>query len=322
MLNSTDGKKLESKEYFVFSKTIFWMQFIFFGGWNGLQILLQPQDLAVFVAERGFLDNFFFTVSYSWNNIPLIYIILVSLGIFWNYQAVSLDFQMINNLKKNDDVGIIPYKDKDNIIIFITALNLLVWILCLAIIYLLPYWNAAFLTDLFYDVAGIDKVKEPLYILLILITCSINLMIRIQLLLFYEGGCEHSAITKFISSFLRMKAYFVKAFLFTLLATTISTLVYKQFILGFIYKLKVALPSHFLVNFHLMVNRVDVLMAIPSIILLFLVSCLCFSPLVIYVYTKIINSQYEFYKEQYLKEKIKKDIDENFESIILNNNEI
>lgn len=295
---------------FIFSKLLFWMQFIFFGGWNGLQILLQPQDLSILVAERGLLNNYYFTMSYSWKNIPLIYLILFAIAIFWNYRAIALDQQLINKLKKKDDIAVIPYRDKDDIVVFITILNVLNWIFCIWLIYLIPYWDMSFFNNLIYDISGINSFKEPLYILLILITASINLTLRIQLLLFYEGGIEYLAISKFLKSFSLMKTYYIKTFLITLLATTLSLLVYKQLILGLFMKFGSSLSDNVLVNFPLMVNRSDVLSAIPSFILLFLLSCLLFSPIVSYVYHRIVNSQYEFYKNQFIKQKTKKDIDD------------
>lgn len=321
-MKSTETKMVKQENDFLLSKIIFWTQFIFFGGWNGIQILLQPQDLSVFVVERGLIDNFFFTLSYAWMNIPLIYLILVAIAVFWNYSASSLDLQLINSLKKKDDIAVIPYKDRDNIVVFITTINIAIWIVALSMIYLIPYWNLDFLTDLFYNVAGTDKVKEPLYILIIIVTASINLLLRIQFLLFYEGGYEYTAISKFFASAKLMKTHYVKAFMLTLLATTLTSLIYKQFILEFVLKLRSILPDNIIVNLHLMVNRVDIISAIPSIILMFLLSCLFFSPLVIYVYRKIVKSQYEFFKQQYLKQKQKKDIDEYYQSVYISENEI
>ena len=316
-MKSTEYKSIKLENDFLLAKILFWLQFTFFGGWNGIQILLQPQDLSVFVAERGVLDNFFFTMSYAWKNIPLIYLILVALAVFWNYRAVSLDLQYINSFKKRDDIGVIPYTEKDNIAIFITTINIVIWVLSLSFLYLLPYWNMNFLTDLFYNISGLDKIKEPLFILIIILTASVNLMLRIQLLLFYEGGTEYSAVSKFFEALRTMKTYYIKVFLIILLATTLSSLIYKQLILDLLLKIRMAVSGDFLVNFHLMVNRVDVLSAIPSIILLFLVSCLFFSPLVIYIYRKLVRFQYDFYKQQFIKQKMKKDIDENYESIII-----
>lgn len=322
MLKGTEDKTNINENEFLLAKILFWTQFIFLGGWNGLQILLQPQDLSVFVVDRGLMDNFFFTVTYSWMNIPLIYLILVAIAVLWNFRSVSLDLKLINSLKKKDNIAVIPYKEIDNITVFITSINIAIWIFAMSIIYLIPYWDMNFLTDLFYNISGINKIKEPLFLLIILITASINLMLRIQLLLFYEGGYESNALSKFFKSFLLMKSYYIKMFLITLLSLTLSTLIYKQFILDLVVKLKDALPGSLFVNFPLMVNRADVLSAIPSIILLFLVSCLFFSPLVIYIYKRIINSQYEFFKQQYLKQKIKKDIDENYQTFYISENEI
>ncbi len=322
MLNSTKDSSNKIDNDFLLSKIVFWMQFVFFGGWNGLQILLQPQDLSVFVADRGLLDNFFFTLSYSWENIPLLYLIIIAIAAFWIYRSVSLDLQFINSLKRKDAIAVIPDQEKDNITIFITTINIVVWIIALSVIYLLPYWDMNFLTDMFYNISGIDKVKEPLYLLIILFTATINFLLRIQMLLFYEGDVEFTALSKFAKSFVMMKRYYVKIFLITLLTTTLSTLIYKQVFLGFFVKARYAIPSDILVNFPLMINRVDVLSAIPSLILLFLVACFFFSPLVIYLYQRIVKSQYEFFKQQYMKEKLKKDIDENYESIIISENEI
>ena len=310
MINSTEDTASKPVNGFLFSKLLFWMQFIFFGGWNGLQILLQPQDLSILVSGSGLLNNYYFTMLYSWQNIPLIYLILFAIGVFWTYRSVVLDQQIINKLKKRDNIGVIPYHDKDDITIFITLLNVIIWIFCLWMIYLIPYWDISFFNHLFYDISGIDKIKEPLYILIVLITASINLTLRTQMLLFYEGGIEYLAIVNFFKSFVLFKTYYIKTFLITLLSSTLSLLIYKQIILGLFIRIRSALPNNILVNFPLMVNRVDVLSAIPSFILLFLFSCLLFSPIVIYIYHRIIKSQYEFYKKQYIKQKTKKDIDE------------
>jgi len=182
-----------TKDNFWFSKLIFLLQFIFFGGWNGIQIILQPQDLTFFVAENGLLDNYFFTISYAWKNIPLIYLILFAISVFWNYWAVSLDQKIINQLKKDYNIGVIPYRDKDDIVVFITLINMIIWIFCFWIIYLLPYWNFDFFTSLIYNATENTGFKVPLYIFVILLTASVNNTLRIQLLLFYEGGYEYSA---------------------------------------------------------------------------------------------------------------------------------
>ena len=250
-MKSTEYKSIKLENDFLLAKILFWLQFTFFGGWNGIQILLQPQDLSVFVAERGVLDNFFFTMSYAWKNIPLIYLILVALAVFWNYRAVSLDLQYINSFKKRDDIGVIPYTEKDNIAIFITTINIVIWVLSLSFLYLLPYWNMNFLTDLFYNISGLDKIKEPLFILIIILTASVNLMLRIQLLLFYEGGTEYSAVSKFFEALRTMKTYYIKVFLIILLATTLSSLIYKQLILVLLLKIRMAVSVDYLFNFHL-----------------------------------------------------------------------
>ena len=292
------------------------MQLIIFGGWNGLHIIIQPQDLSIFVAKRGFLDNFFFTMSYSWQNIPLICLILFSIATFWNFRSIALDQQIINNLKKRDDINVIPYRDKDNIAVFITGISLIIWIFCFSIIYFIPSLDLNFLTNLLYNIPGIERFQKPLFLMIVLLSASIILTLRIQLLLFYSGGKEMQSLTKFLKSVSKMKVYYIKSWLISLLSITISLLIYKYFFLSLFINFRYLLPEIFLVNIPLIVNRVDVIAAIPSLVLLFLVSALFFSPIVIYLYVKIIDSQYYFYKQQFIKEKNKKNIDEIFESNI------
>lgn len=313
MKDLTDETKEIPESSTMLNRIIFWMQFIFFGGWTGIQIILQPQDLSVFVNNRGLLDNFFFTFSYSWQNVPLLYLLLIAIAIIWNYRSVMLDFQMINHMKSSDGVNPIPQEDKHNIVVFITTLNILIWAFAIALIYLLPYWNLSFMTDMFYDYTGTDKLKEPLYILLILAVSSVNIFIRHQLLLFYHGGYEYLALSDFLKSFFATKVQYLKSYLVILLATTLSALIYKQFILDLFFKIRKAVSAEYLVNLPLMVNRVDVLRAIPSLLFLFLISSLFFSPLIFYIYKRILQAQYDFHKQQFLKEKRKKEIDENRE---------
>ena len=315
MFNSS-YKSIIPEHNFLFTKLVFWMQLIIFGGWNGLHIIIQPQDLSIFVAKRGFLDNFFFTMSYSWQNIPLICLILFSIATFWNFRSIALDQQIINNLKKRDDINVIPYRDKDNIAVFITGISLIIWIFCFSIIYFIPSLDLNFLTNLLYNIPGIERFQKPLFLMIVLLSASIILTLRIQLLLFYSGGKEMQSLTKFLKSVSKMKVYYIKSWLISLLSITISLLIYKYFFLSLFINFRYLLPEIFLVNIPLIVNRVDVIAAIPSLVLLFLVSALFFSPIVIYLYVKIIDSQYYFYKQQFIKEKNKKNIDEIFESNI------
>lgn len=308
LYNNEDA--INNKDRFLFSKIILWVQLVFFGGWNGLQIMLQPQDLSIFVNERKLLDNYFFTMSYSWQNIPLICSLLFAIVVIWNYISVTIDHKIINSLKKKDDIEVIPYKDKDNISIFITLMSLFAWMICFGIIYFIPLWNLNFLTNLVYDITGLNRFQEPLYILLILVTSSITMMLRIQILLFYKGGSEINALTKLKESFMLMKSYYIKSWLVNLLFITLSLLIYKHGLLNIFIYLRSLFPKVLVVNFPLLVNRIDVLSSIPSFILLFLVSSLLFSPVVIYIYRRILENQYNFFKQQYIKNKNKKDIDE------------
>lgn len=313
MEDFTDNIDKKPKRKGILSRIMFCIQLLFFGGWTGVQIILQPQDLSVFVNSRGLLDNFFFTLSYSWQNIPLLYLLFVAIAIIWNYRSITLDFHIINEMKNNDGINPIPLKDKDNIIVFITTLNIIMWAFAVILLYFIPYWDISFMSDMVYDFSGADKLKEPLYILFILVVSSINIFVRNQLLLFYKGGYEYYALSDFVKAFLANKIEHIKSFLIILLATTLSALAYKQLILDLLFKIRKAFSIEYLVNLPLMVNRVDVLSSIPAFILLFLVSSLFFSPLIIYIYKKILRAQYAFYKEEYLKEKTKIYIDENNE---------
>lgn len=313
MEDLTDKIDKKSKRSGKLSRAILYAQFIFFGGWTGVQIILQPQDLSVFVNNRGLLDNFFFTLSYSWQNIPLLYLLFVAIAIIWNHRSITLDFHIINEMKSRDGINPVPLIDKDNIIVFITTLNIIIWAFAAALLYFVPYWDLSFVSDMIYDFTGAYKFKEPLYILFILAISSINIFLRHQLLLFYKGGYEYEALSDFFKAFLVKKMEHIKSFLIILLATTLSALVYKQLILDLLFKIRKAFSVEYLVNLPLMVNRVDVLRAIPAFILLFLVSSIFFSPLIIFIYKKILRSQYELYKDEYLKEKRKIYIDENNE---------
>lgn len=309
MLYSNEDSIIKNDK-FLFSKIILWSQLLFFGGWNGLQIFLQPQDLSVFVSERRWLDNYFFTMSYSWQNIPLICSILFAILVIWNYISISIDQKIINSFKKKDEIDIIPYKDKDNINVFITLLSLFLWMICFAIIYFLPLWDLNFLTNLFYDIAGLNRFQEPLYIILVLTTASITMMLRTQILLFYTGGNEVRTLNKIFKSISQMKSYYLKAWLVNLLFITLSLLIYKHALVNIFIYLKSLFPDILQVNFPLLVNRIDIISSIPSMILLFMLSSFIFSPIVIYVHRRIIESQYNFYQQQFIKNKNKKDIDE------------
>ncbi len=290
---------------------MFWLQFIFFGGWNGIQILLQPQELSVFIYERGLHDNYFVTVSYLWNNIPLLVSLFLSIGIVWNYFAISFDYKYINDLKKSNNIGVIPYRDKDNIVVFITAITMIVWFVCFFVLYQISILDFNFITNLIYGLAGSSKIKFMTYVLILLFTISLNFFLRIQMLLFFEGGYEHQALIQLFKSFITMKAYYIKLFFVNMLVITVSVLIYKQIILDLVIKYRTMLPEGLLIRIPLLVTRNDIVINSPSIIVLFLVSSLLFSPLIIYLYQKLINYQFDFYKMLNLKLKIKKVIDEN-----------
>lgn len=310
MLYSNENTGIK-EEKFLFSRIILLLQMVFFGGWNGAQLLLQPQDLSIFIADRMWLDNYFFTMSYSWQNIPLLTTLLLAVAVIWIYISITIDQEIVNSYKKKDNINVIPYKDKDNINVFLTFITLFIWMLAFLIIYLLPLWDLNFLTNLFYDITGLNKFQEPIYILVILVTCSITMIIRLQLLFFYSGGNEQKAVKQFFSSLVLMKSYYFKTWLVNLLMITFSLLIYKHALINIFILIRNTLPNIFLINFPLIVNRGDVLVSIPSFILLFMLSNLLFSPIVIFIHKALINSQYNFFKQQYIKNKNKKDIDEN-----------
>ncbi|MBI9031509.1 hypothetical protein JEZ13_05870 [bacterium] len=311
MYNSNEDRLTKNSNSFWFSKSMFWLQFIFFGGWNGIQILLQPQELSVFIYERGLHDNYFVTVSYLWNNIPLLVSLFLSIGIVWNYFAISFDYKYINDLKKSNNIGVIPYRDKDNIVVFITAITMIVWFVCFFVLYQISILDFNFITNLIYGLAGSSKIKFMTYVLILLFTISLNFFLRIQMLLFFEGGYEHQALIQLFKSFITMKAYYIKLFFVNMLVITVSVLIYKQIILDLVIKYRTMLPEGLLIRIPLLVTRNDIVINSPSIIVLFLVSSLLFSPLIIYLYQKLINYQFDFYKMLNLKLKIKKVIDEN-----------
>ncbi len=290
---------------------MFWLQYIFFGGWNGIQILLQPHELSVFIYERGLHDNYFVTVSYLWNNIPLLISLFLTIGIVWNYFAIYFDYKYINDLKKSNNIGVIPYRDKDNIIVFITAITMIVWFVCFFVLYQISILDFNFITNLIYGLAGSSKIKFMTYVFILLFTISLNFFLRIQMLLFFDGGYEHQALIQLFKSFITMKAYYIKLFFVNMLVITVSVLIYKQIILDLVIKYRTMLPEGLLIRIPLLVTRNDIVINSSSIIVLFLVSSLLFSPLIIYLYQKLINYQFDFYKMLNLKLKIKKVIDEN-----------
>lgn len=279
-------------------KFLLFFTFIFFGGWNGIQILTQPENLIIFLNEYHFSRNMNALSVLHTNNLPLFIFIAFSFAILWSVLSSYYEFEFVNRLKKNDNnLGKkITYKyKKEKFIDFIipfTWISILVWAITLFAIGGIATSFHNPIAEILSEEKGSNSLFTPIYIVLLLAVQSGLLLLRNLLLFNLDSKGFSAAFGKSFFTMTSNEFYFVRIYIKVFMKLTVSFLVYNIIVVYSYYSLRLEYFSEFVLPFKVVLGRVGILGQVPNMFLISLFSCLLFSPIVFIFYDKIVKDIY------------------------------
>ncbi len=297
---------------------IFWVFFSLFGGWNGVQLALQPQDILVFFREDTFLNSIYLTLLSFRENLPLMLFFITSIFIVWQYISVKLDSQMISRYNSSSFYCSLKKEDRFNLNISLTFISIIIWGISFWFLSTISLLTKYSVLNIFDVNSTENTIIQSLHIVIVSLTCALVLFIRQNTMIFASNGSVGESITSFYRAFKKHTVLYVRVFLTSLLMIILSSLVYKWLIIGILYRMKIALFPTFGIKINTIITGNDFLLESPKLILAFLISSILLFPLVILGYKMLLKYQIEIFNSYMYEEKIDNFVDLNEEDLINN----